>query len=206
MGLLSYIVEGFEPGDRDVVFLPVGLGYDRVLEDRVLVEAAASGNRRFRNRPIWVAGHALRFLLVRLLGRTTGFGTAAAAFGAPISLRQYLAGGGTVAGLGDRLMAAIGSVVPVLPVPLVARALADGAASRKELEGRLAALIAGLEAAGAVLNLPQGGLEEIMAEGLEPLIRRGLISEGLQPVTKGKALLDFYANAVPDPAAATRQT
>jgi glycerol-3-phosphate O-acyltransferase len=206
MGLLSYIVEGFEPGDRDVVFLPVGLGYDRVLEDRVLVEAAGSETRRFRNRPIWVAVHALRFLVARLLGRTQGFGTAAVAFGAPISLRAYLAEGGTVTALGDRLMTAIAAVVPVLPVPLVAKALGEGASSRADLEGRLADVIAGLETAGAVLNLPQGGLAAVLDEGLSPLVQRGLVSEDLHPVAQERALLAFYANAVPDPDAATRQT
>ncbi len=40
LGLLGYIVQGVEAGGRDVVFVPVGLAYDRVLEDRVLVEAA----------------------------------------------------------------------------------------------------------------------------------------------------------------------
>jgi glycerol-3-phosphate O-acyltransferase len=203
---LSYIVEGFEPGDRDVVFLPVGLGYDRVLEDKVLVEAAASGTRRFRNRPVRVLGHALWFLWLRMLGRTKGFGTAAVAFGAPVSLRTYLAGGGTVEGLGDRLMHAIHEVVPVLPVPLVARALGEGAASRDELSGRITELVAGLEAAGAVLKLPPGGVQATLAEGLDPLIKRGLVSDTLQPVAQQKALLDFYANAVPDPSAATRQT
>jgi glycerol-3-phosphate O-acyltransferase len=206
MGLLSYIVEGFEPGDRDVVFLPVGLGYDRVLEDRVLVEAARSGTRRFRNRPIWVAVHALRFLVARLLGRSKGFGTAAAGFGAPISLREYLSGGGTVAALGDRLMTAIGAVVPVLPVPLVAKALGEGASSRTELEERLAAVVARLVAAKAVLNFPQGGLAAVLDEGLAPLIRRGLVDEGLQPVEGERALLAFYANAVPVFDADTGQT
>ena len=33
LGLLSYIVTGFDPSGRDVVFVPVGLNYDRVLED-----------------------------------------------------------------------------------------------------------------------------------------------------------------------------
>jgi glycerol-3-phosphate O-acyltransferase len=206
MGLLSYVVEGFEPGDRDVIFLPVGLGYDRVLEDRVLVEAAKSETRRFRNRPFWVFRHALTFLWNRALGRTRGFGTAAAAFGAPISLRDYLAGGGTVDGLGERLMAAIRTVVPVLPVPLVARALGDGALSRQDLSDRVARLISRLEASGAVLNLPEGGLAAILAEGLDPLIRRGVVSENLQPVAEERALLSFYANAASDPDAATRQT
>lgn len=43
LGLLSYIVSGFDiNGARDIVFVPVGLSYDRVLEDRVLTAAAAS--------------------------------------------------------------------------------------------------------------------------------------------------------------------
>ncbi|MBL9058199.1 MAG: 1-acyl-sn-glycerol-3-phosphate acyltransferase, partial [Rhodobacteraceae bacterium] len=52
MGLLSYMVTGWEPAGRDVVFVPVGLGYDRVLEDRILLQAAAEGSRQFRSRPI----------------------------------------------------------------------------------------------------------------------------------------------------------
>ena len=37
LGLLSYMVSGFNPAaDRDIVFIPVGVNYDRVLEDRIL--------------------------------------------------------------------------------------------------------------------------------------------------------------------------
>ena len=46
------MVAGWEPSGRDVVFVPVGLGYDRVLEDRILLQAAAEGNRQFRSRPV----------------------------------------------------------------------------------------------------------------------------------------------------------
>ncbi|MDX5349462.1 MAG: 1-acyl-sn-glycerol-3-phosphate acyltransferase [Paracoccaceae bacterium] len=198
MGLLSYIVEGFEPAGRDVVFVPVGLAYDRVLEDRVLVEAAASGGRRFRNRPLWVAVHGLRFLWARFRGRTRGFGTAAAGFGAPVSLRAHLAAGGTVEALGERLMAAIAAVVPVLPVPLLARALGEGAASWEELSGRVEGLVTRLLAAGAVLKLPPQGMAATLEEGLDPLIRRGLVTESLQPVASERALLAFYAASVPE--------
>ncbi|MBL9049936.1 MAG: 1-acyl-sn-glycerol-3-phosphate acyltransferase [Tabrizicola sp.] len=198
LGLLSYIVEGWDPEERDVVFVPVGLAYDRVLEDRVLVEAAAAGTRRFRNRPLKVAMHALRFMWARFRGRTKGFGTAAAGFGAPVSLREHLASGGSVEELGARLMAAIAEVVPVLPVPLVAKALGDGATSRDELLGRVEALVGRLTAAGAVLKLPPQGLAVTLEEGLAPLIRRGLVSEGLQPVSSERALLAFYAASVPE--------
>ncbi|WP_135449166.1 1-acyl-sn-glycerol-3-phosphate acyltransferase [Tabrizicola caldifontis] len=198
LGLLHYIVEGFDPAGRDVAFVPVGLAYDRVLEDRVLVEAAAAGGRQFRNRPLWVAWHAARFLWARFRGLTQGFGTAAAGFGAPVSLRAHLAEGGTVETLGARLMRAIAAVVPVLPVPLVAKAIGDGAASRDELQDRVATLVARLQAAGAVLKLPPQGLAAILNEGLTPLIRRGLVTEGLQPVATERALLAFYAASVPE--------
>jgi glycerol-3-phosphate O-acyltransferase len=198
LGLLSYIVEGWDSDERDVIFVPVGLGYDRVLEDRVLVEAAASGTRAFRNRPLWVAYHAVRYLWARARGRTKGFGTAAAGFGAPVSLRAHLAAGGTVEGLGDRLMAAIAEVVPVLPVPLVARALGEGAASREELAERVAGLVGRLQAAGAVLKLPPQGLAVALEEGLAPLVGRGLVTAGLQPVATERALLAFYAASVPE--------
>ncbi len=198
LGLLSYIVEGWKPGEREVVFVPVGLAYDRVLEDRVLVEAAEAGTRRFRNRPFRAALHAVRYLWARFRGRTKGFGTAAAGFGAPVSLRDHLAAGATVEALGERLMAAIAAVVPVLPVPLVAKALGDGAASREELLARIEALVARLAAAGAVLKLPPQGLGAALEEGLTPLIRRGLVTEALQPVATEGKLLRFYAASVPE--------
>jgi glycerol-3-phosphate O-acyltransferase len=208
MGLLSYIVQGFEPSGRDVVFVPVGLGYDRVLEDRVLIAAAAEGGRRFRNRPLRVVVYALRMLWNRFRGRFKGFGTAAAGFGAPVSLRDFLAAGNTVETLGETLMAQIAAVVPVLPVPLVAAALGDGVASRESLRLRVEVLIAGLVAAGAVLKLPPQGIETTLDEGLAPLIARGLVSADLQPLASGREVLRFYAASVPlqAPDAAVPQT
>ncbi|MDP3261834.1 MAG: 1-acyl-sn-glycerol-3-phosphate acyltransferase [Tabrizicola sp.] len=197
MGLLSYVVEGFDPGGRDVVFVPVGLAYDRVLEDRVLVAAAAEGGRRFRVRPLRVGWYAARLGWKRMRGRFKGFGTAAAAFGAPVSLKRLLAEGGDVETLGERLMAAIAKVVPVVSVPLVARALAEGPASRDELRTRVLGLIARLEATGAVLKLPPQGIEAVLAEGLTPLIARGVVNEAMQPVPGQEALLAFYASSVP---------
>ncbi|NJM84682.1 MAG: glycerol-3-phosphate acyltransferase, partial [Tabrizicola sp.] len=120
MGLLSYIVQGFDPAGRDVVFVPVGLAYDRVLEDQLLVAAAAAGTRRFAKRPFRVLWKGVRLLWERFRGRFAGYGTAAAGFGAPLSLKAFLDEGpqDAVEALGGRLMAAIAGVVPVLPVPL----------------------------------------------------------------------------------------
>jgi glycerol-3-phosphate O-acyltransferase len=119
----------------------------------------------------------------------------AASFGGPISLRMHLADGGTVTSLGEKLMTAIGAVVPVLPVPLVAEALGQGASSRDELIGRIEVLIERLKAAGAALKLPTT-IESVLQEGLDPLIKRGLVSKDLKPVANEVDLLAFYAASV----------
>lgn len=206
LGLLSYIVEGFDPAGRDVVFVPVGLAYDRVLEDRVLVEAAQAGGRRFRNRPLRVAWHAARYVWARRRGRVGRFGTAAAGFGAPVSLRAHLAEGGTVESLGERLMQRIAAVVPVLPVPLVAAALGKGAESRAALAMRVQALIEQLTDAGAVLKLPPQGLQTVLDEGLGPLQARGIVTDDLQVAPGEAEVLAFYAASVPAGISAMRQT
>ena len=52
LGLINYMVSSFDPdGERDLVFIPVGLNYDRVPEDRSLLRAldrdAAPRSRTF---------------------------------------------------------------------------------------------------------------------------------------------------------------
>jgi glycerol-3-phosphate O-acyltransferase len=90
LGLLSYFMAGFEPEGRDIMFVPVGLAYDRVLEDRVLTEAARTGVRRFRPGILGAIGFAGRMLWRSLRGNFPGFGATAAAFGPPVSLRRFI--------------------------------------------------------------------------------------------------------------------
>ena len=196
MGLLSYVVAGFQPDGRDVVFVPVGLGYDRVLEDSLLISAAQKGERRFRPRVLRLAWDTLRIAWARGMGRRFLYGTAGASFGPPLSLRDHRAAGGDVEGLGARLMAAITRVVPVLPVPLLAAVLAEGGVTRADVEGRVAAMIARLDVVGAVVKLPPQGLEMTVSEGLAPLIARGIVREDLHPVPEKAAFLAFYAAPV----------
>jgi crotonyl-CoA carboxylase/reductase len=79
LGLISYILDGFRPGQsRDVVFVPVALNYDRVMEDRNLIEAQANGARAFRFslRPIY--RYLRRQTWLRLTGKFHRYGYAAA--------------------------------------------------------------------------------------------------------------------------------
>lgn len=200
LGLLSYIVAGHDHAGRNVVFVPVGLNYDQVLEDRILMAAAQHGQRRFRARPLAVLWGILGLFGRKLIGRYHGFGTAAAAFGAPVSLSDFLAeaqrhGEGEVErteALGRRLMAAIGRVVPVVPVPLVALALAAGADSEAELVQRAAALAQELATRGAVLKLAPQGMAETVREGLAQLQRRGLVGADLRVVPGAEPVLAYY--------------
>lgn len=184
MGLLSYIAATDLPPGRDVVFIPVGLAYDRVLEDRILT--GADDNRRFRAKPLSIIGFCLRVLWRMLRGRFAGFGTAAAGFGAPVSLRGF---SGTTEELGAHLMGCIGAVVPVVPVNLIAAALGQGVKDEADLLARIDDLTADLTRAGAVLKLPPR--DRLLREGLRPLIARGIVAADFTPLDP--ALLRFYA-------------
>ncbi len=202
MGLLSYIAAADMPQGRDVVFVPVGLAYDRVLEDRILVRANMAGTRRFKASVGEAVGFAARLVWQILRRRFRGFGSAAAGFGAPISL---LAHRGSTEELGEKLMQAITAVVPVLPVPLIAALLLRGAPSEAALLQMARDTIADLTRKGAVLKLPKP--EALLAAGLRPLIARGIVAADLTPVDT--PLLQFYAAPMRPwfgDLAATRQT
>ena len=206
LGLLSYIVLGYETDPaRDVVFVPVGLAYDRVLEDRLLVEAGQTGVRRFRARPLSILGFIFRTAWRKLRGRFPGFGSAAVAFGPPLSLQALraelplLPAEPLTAVLGERLMARVAQSVPILPVPLVAAALVDGPVPKEVLEDRIAGMIATLAGLGASLELPEGGAAGTMAEGLRALIARDIVQDSggtLRPVPEKAPLLQFYAGSI----------
>lgn len=188
MGLLSYIWAGFDASSRDVVFVPVGLAYDRVLEDALLVKAARQGGRRFRAPLLRVLWEALRVAFKRAGGRRFLFGTAAAGFGAPISLRAFQAGGGDIDALGQHLMAEVERVVPVLAVPLVAASRVTGQTPDE--------LAAQLVARGAVLKLPPGGVTQAASEGLAMLRLRGVVDAEGAVLPDMQDLLAFYAAPV----------
>jgi glycerol-3-phosphate O-acyltransferase len=200
LGLLGYLVAGMEPGGRDVVFVPVGIAYDRVLEDRVLVEAAAIGDRQFRARPLQMVGFLGRTIWRVIRGRFPGFGSAAVGFGAPVSLRDYMAQpGATVTGLGARLMARVTETVPLLPVPLVAAALADGPVSPAELADRLRDLSTRLQHHAGTVAPSLADPDATATTGSRNLLLRGIIeveSGQLRPASGKIQLFQFYASSI----------
>ncbi len=212
-GLLHYIVTGFDPeDDRDVVFIPVALNYDRVLEDRVLISAAQAGERRFRARPREIMGFIARMLWQKMRGRFRRFGYAAVSFGTPLSLEEWVRGRDGIAtdALADTLMARIRDAVPVLPVPLVATILQQAGGQplpRPEIEARAGELIARLGTQGQHIHLPEGRADLAVKEGLEALAIRGIIADtgaGWKVTSGETAALEFYASSIAHVVDATR--
>jgi len=219
LGILSYMVSGFDPqGPRDVVFVPVGLNYDRVLEDRIQIGAATTpqGERpRFAFNPLVLAGFLARSLWLRLRGRWYRFGYACVSFGRPLSLREYLRDRALdlrslsgeprfaeIERLGQRLMREVGRVVPALPVSLVASvvlAAGERGLSSLEIKGAVYDLMQRVRAAGGHVHIPRQDEEYAVEVGLRMLTLRRLVElEGgvYRPNPKETALLAYYANAI----------
>lgn len=125
LGILSYIVEGWRRDGHDVVFIPISLNYDRVVEDRVLVAAGRTGQRRFRASIPEGIVFSLRYLRRRIMGKVGRFGIAAVTFGRPVSLRAMDAAApdDLVEALAERLINDIRAAVPVVNAPLALSAL-----------------------------------------------------------------------------------
>ena len=219
LGLLSYMVAGFDPnGARDLVFVPVGINYDRVLEDRVQVATLATpaGEKPIFKFNVGVfLGFIARNVALKLRGRLYRLGYACVSFGAPISLRSYVADCGIdfrtldhdrrfaeVARLGNFLMAKVGEVVPALPVALVATALleaGDAPLSALELKGRVVDLMGRLAAGGAHIHVPRADQDYAVEVGLRMLRLRRLVDEtdGLYRADPANVvLLRYYANSI----------
>ena len=110
LGLLDYLARGFDRrGERDLVFVPVGINYDRTLEDRTLLLDAppaspassspfAAARPQDRAKPrrapravlttIGFLAHNLRLMVLQQWHR---FGYACVNFGEPLSLRAWSA-------------------------------------------------------------------------------------------------------------------
>ncbi|GAA6176536.1 1-acyl-sn-glycerol-3-phosphate acyltransferase [Sulfitobacter pacificus] len=198
MGLMSYLVEGFDPeGGRDVVFVPVAINYDRVLEDIVLIAAHERGDRRFGARISVVVGFVLRKLWQKVTFQETRFGTAAVTFGTPLSLRE--AGAQVqVETLSHDLMGRIAGVMPILAVPAVCHVLlGEQGIEDTALRKQAAALFDAVPEDYRVVDAADRPLE--ISRAIEGLVNRKLIEErdGGWHVIEGKqAILRFYANSI----------
>jgi len=208
LGLIGYMVAGFDAkASRDAVFVPVGINYDRVLEDRLQLgvlaaktegktegkaEGKSRGKAQHRFNALVLLTAFVRHIALAIRGRWYRFGYACVSFGAPLSLRQYVTERGIdfrtldqparfaeVERLADVLMGKVGAVVPVLPVALVATVLRDAGAplSLLELKARVLTVAQRLAASGSHVHIPRGDQDYAIEVGLRMLRLRHLVEE-----------------------------
>ncbi|HEX2800042.1 MAG TPA: 1-acyl-sn-glycerol-3-phosphate acyltransferase [Thermoanaerobaculia bacterium] len=218
LGLLDYMIRGFDPnGTRDLVFVPVGVNYDRVLEDRTLLldRSPAQG----RASLLETIGGTLRFLAQNLRLLVTNdwhrFGYACVSFGTPVSTKTWLKSRSfdlsaasreerfaAVQALAEELMARIARIIPVLPVSLVSAVFtAEPGRARSEIELKAEVLARWRELgeAGVEVYVPRGDQDYAVTFGLRTLLQRHLVTaeNGLFRAVPGELpLLRYYANAI----------
>ena len=217
LGLISYMVSAFDPaGSRDLVFVPVGINYDRVLEDRSLVRPGRPGARNRRARAAAAAlAFVVRQILLMLKRRWYRFGYACVNFGTPFSMRAYAssraldfralteeARRAALERLGRELQGAIAAAIPVLPVSVVAMVFLrrrGDAMSELEIKARAWSLMDECMRRGAYVHIPRADHDYAIGVGLRMLLLRHFVeeSEGLyRACAEEYDMLRYYANSI----------
>ncbi|MFK7889670.1 MAG: 1-acyl-sn-glycerol-3-phosphate acyltransferase [Granulosicoccus sp.] len=211
LGLLGYIVRGYDPsGKRDIVFIPVGINYDRVFEDRSLLRSKDKLPKRGAIlSTVTTVRYALKSIWLALRGKRYRNGYACVNFGQPVSLRQWMRQHDSgpedminVEPLAKHLMTEIGRVVPVLPVALVSTVLvrrAEESISTIEIKAEVLGLLNVLERLGHRAYIPRGDYNYAVDVGIRMLTLRGIIVERdgyLCCNTEEIQLLNYYANSI----------
>jgi glycerol-3-phosphate O-acyltransferase len=218
LGVLDYMLRGFRlGGERDLVFVPLGLNYDRVLEDRtLLLSIDPNAKRPGRLAALWrtlaFVGRNLRLMMRSEWYR---FGYACVNFGLPVSMKAYCRernidfkelGGEArkreVAALGRHLIETVRKIVPVLPVPLITNvflASPEKAFSEIELKAEVEQFVEKLQTKGAHVYVPRKDLDYAITVGLRMLTLRRLVDnkDGLYSArAEETAVLRYYANSI----------
>jgi len=218
LGFMDYMLREYHSEyDKDIVFVPVGINYDRVIEDRSLIRKL---DKKASKRSTWfVIKTTLSFIFKMVLlsrkMRWKRFGYASVNFGPPVSVKQYCADNKIdfsqleqeerfeqVKELAESLMDNISHVIPILPVALMAEILLHNKnewKSELDLKSQAAQRIDELKNSGAPINISSNACEGVLTNALIMLTARGLVDtqENLLCVNdESETLLSYYANSI----------
>jgi len=203
VGLLDYVLRRFDPEVCDILFVPVGVNYDWVLEDHSLLQPGGpeAGIRGRGGLFASAAGSVVRNLIQARRGGSFRLGGAAVGVGTLVSAREYAASRGVefreleredrieeVKALAGLLMQAIDDSIPPAAVPLVARALIE-APERTLPEDRLIPRVRSLAQGDEPLDY-KGALRTLVMRQLV-LAERG----SYRPAPGAEKILVYYANS-----------
>ncbi len=219
LGLVDYMLRQFDlESDRDIVFIPVGINYDRTIEDRSLVRALDPD----ADKKSWwfVLRTTLKFiarsLVLMVISRWHRYGYAGVNFGSPVSVRHYCKTQSVdfsklergerfpeVENLCKQLMQSIADVVPILPLSVVSTVFLNAGETEldfDEIENRTTRLIRRLQASGApVLETPRSTLTRAIGNALDHLLLRKLVEysgDRYRTVPQNAVIMQYYANSI----------
>ncbi len=218
MGFMDYMLRDYHPGvDRDIVFVPVGINYDRVIEDKSLIRQLDTTAER---RNLWfVTKTSVKFFFKTLLmnrkTRWNRFGYASVNFGKPMSAARYCERQAIdfsqmdddtrfecINQLTKSLMQEISQVIPILPVALMSEILLHYQQqwmSELELKSHALARLKQLERMGAPIDIQIVTFEHVMSRALDMLAGRGFIDINNERYRVNPACLSviqYYANSI----------
>jgi len=202
--------------------VPVGINYDRVLEDRTLLRELEVHARRpvtSRLDQVREVGRFLFWNVTRVLtGRWRRYGRAAVTIGQPIAIDTWLSSLeregvslfelpraerlGRLQAFCDEVLARIGAIIPVTPVPLTCAALQSFDADfvpRAQLLERMEAMRDVLRELNGRIVRADRNIEETFDRAYRMLRMRRIIAragDGYLVLPKGRALITYYANSI----------
>ncbi len=220
LGLLSYMLSDFDPRQaRDIVFIPVGINYDRALEDRILTARREEehSERNFSFSMLATANFIWTLIKRRFSGQLYKMGYACVSFGNPVSMKHWLKENkirfdrqnekkrfDTIQLLGEELITQVGNVIPALPVALVSSVFVEtgskSSLSELEIKAAVSDVISTLESKGRHVHIPREDLDYAIGAGMRMLLMRHAIvkddagSYAANP--EEKILLEYYANSI----------
>ena len=219
LGLIDYMLRRFDPAtDRDVVFIPVGINYDRTLEDRSLLRIFDPDAEK---RGWWFVCRTTfkfirRSLVLMILNRWRRYGYACVNFGTPLSAKAYCLDQGLnlsrlpradrfpeIEKLCHRLMSAISEVVPVLPVSLMSTVFLEAMGTELDIldiEERSNRLINELQARGApVFELSRSARAQDIVDAIDLMTLRRMVTasgDHFKAVSAEETIMRYYANTI----------
>ena len=224
IGLLDYAMAvARDPSVRARMYVvPVAINYDRVLEDRSLLrELELHADRPVTSRLAQVreVGRFLFWNSTRVvLGRWRRYGRAAVTIGQPISVNAWLssleregvelfslersARLGRLQVFCDDVLARIGAIIPVTPVPLACAAVQSFDAdfiSHEHLVERMAAMRDVLQESNGRVVRADRDIEVTFDRAYRMLHLRRMIArtgDGYLVLPHGRPLISYYANSI----------
>ncbi len=218
LGILDYMLRSYNyESDRDIVFIPVGINYDRTLEDRSLVRSLDPVSKK---RSKWfviktVLGFIGHNLMQMAFHRWHRFGFACVNFGTPVSAHRFCSQKeinlsqisredrfACVQELGNQLMESLERVIPILPISIAASVLLQSRhewLSEFDVKTRTHAQIEELRKQGAPILIPTRGMEIAISTAFRMLILRRMLveSDGLfRVLAESTDILSYYANSI----------